>query len=236
MKSKHIEVDLQEPVLQVQCDEPDSEDKNRIAPVIRSVRFMPLTLESLHKFWLKVRVHRNICGVEVNNNYEKFVNIFLRQEKDGSVSSNGLFYVIDDFIGIFYLTNIHAGIDAQMHFIFFDKRTRGRKNLCKSMIEYIFNEFEFHRLSVEVPLYASKHTFNFVESLGFANEGHKFSAIRFDGRWFDIKQYSRLRNNVAHVNLCESQTKEREALFFGLRYFKHKNKIERHFGKPHEEI
>lgn len=227
MNYKGTEVVLPEPVLQVLCEEPEGD-------IVRKVYPMAITYDNLHRFWDQIKIHRNIFNHEVNNDFQKFVSIFLSEEADGNLSTNGLFWVVDDFIGVFYVNEIRPGRDAHVHFAFFDKRLKGRRNLCKEMINYAFTILQFNRISVEIPLYASPQTFNFVEALGFVSEGFKHSYMRYDGKWFDVKLYVRLADSNLHTAIFYKNEKDEKAQIFGHRFMRFKEQIEKVFGNKNK--
>lgn len=180
---------LDEPILSVVCNEPDG-------AITRHVRFMTLEPANLKTFWEKSRQFRTLFSREVGQDFKLFLELFLRQDSKGNVESNGLFWVVDDFVGLFYMTDIRPGVDAIVHYTFFDRRHRGRKDLVRAMIKHVFERYQFRRLSVEVAMYATPSVFNFVESVGFKNEGRKRKAVRYDNDWFDLKLFGILREDV----------------------------------------
>ena len=175
--------------VQVVCHEPEGD-------ITRRVKQMALTPQNLRTFWDKARQFETLFTAEINGDFRKFLEVFLRQLPDGSVESNGLFWLVDDFVGILYLTDIIAGVDAHAHFTFFDKRLRGREELVKQMLQFVFARYKFQRLTVEAALFASPSTFKFVERLGFKLEGRKRSARMYKGQWFDVNIYGILRHEV----------------------------------------
>lgn len=171
--------------------------RERRGVVKREVRKLVFSMENINKFWEKSRKYPVLFNEEVSNDFKKFVEMFLRQVGD-QFTMDGLFWVIDDFVGVYYLNHIVPEVDAQVHYSFFDGVQNGREELTKEMITYVFNRYEFHRLSVNIPCFANDPTFNFVERLGFKFEGKKRKAAKFNGDWFDVKMYGLLREN--HLN------------------------------------
>ena len=179
-----------EPVVRVECAEPGGS-------VIREVRKMNLTPENMRTFWEQARKFKTIFNSEIRDDFQKFVKVLVTQNSDESITPNGLFWVIDDFVGVFYLTNIIPENDAQAHYTFFDGRHRGRIDLVKEMLRYAFEKYGFRRLSVEIPRYKSEKTRNFVEkSLGFRCEGKIRKSAFFDNDWYDSNIYGILREEV----------------------------------------
>lgn len=178
------------PILSAKCDEPEG-------LTTRFVRFMKLTPENLQQFWLKSRKFKVLFNSEIANDFAKFLDVFLDGGTDGmSPTPRGIFYVVDDFVGIFYMTEIIPGVDANLHYSFFDRRQKGRVQLVRTMIEYAFNHYQFRRLSAQVPLFVNKFTIDFLREIGFKREGRKRKARLYNGEWFDVNYYGILREEV----------------------------------------
>jgi RimJ/RimL family protein N-acetyltransferase len=175
-------------ILSVVCNEPES-------IVCRHIYPMQLTPENLKVFWERARKLRTIFANDVNGDFKRFMEIFVSQDNDGQLRSHGLFWIIDDFVGVYYLTNI-TGIEAKAHYMFFDRRHRGREELTREMLRYVFRRYGFWRLTVDVPMYASKSTFGFVTALGFKKEGRKRKAIEYKGERFDVATFGILREDL----------------------------------------
>lgn len=178
---------LGEVILRVECDEPEGK-------IARSVRPLRMTKENLHTLFHKFGQFKTIIGKEFTGDFKQFCNLFLTQNPDGSVESNGIFWVVDDFVGIFYITDIQPGVDCVVHYSFFDRRHKGRIVLIKEMMKYVFTVLKFQRLTVKIPLYAKESVFHFTEKyLGFTKEGRLRRAEHFDDKWFDVNIYGLLR-------------------------------------------
>lgn len=169
------------------CKEPEGD-------IVRYVYPMALSLDNLRIFWEKSRQFRTVFGDEVNGDFRKFCELFISQEGD-DIRAHGLFWVIDDFVGVYYMTHI-TEVDCQVHYTFFDRRHLGREELTKSMLRYAFDRFGFQRMSVEVPMYASKHTFGFTYALGFKKEGIKRNCIFYKDQWFNATCFGLLRSEA----------------------------------------
>jgi len=157
---------------------------------------MELSIDNLKRMWELSRKYNTLFNEEIRGDFRKFLEVFLRQLPDGSVECNGLFWVIDDFIGMFYMTEIVPDTDANVHYTFFDGRHKGRVELVKEVIRYAFRHYNFRRLSVEVALYATHGVMNFVEEVGFKNEGTKRKAIWYKGDWFDVNIFGILKEEA----------------------------------------
>ena len=175
------------PVVSAICHEPEGE-------IERHVYSMPLSLENLKTFWEKSKDFTTVFGDEVNGDFKKFCELFISQEGD-EFRAHGLFWVIDDFIGVYYVTHI-TEVDCQVHYTFFDRRHKGREDLTKALLRHGFELFGFRRMSVEVPMYASHHTFGFTAALGFKKEGRKRKCVFYKGEWFDSTCFGLLREEA----------------------------------------
>lgn len=175
-----------EPILSVKCSEPDGE-------IVRHIKLTELSFERLKEIWNQVSQHDVLFNDFIQKDFDSFVRLFIRQTAEG-FEPTGLMWDVDD-VGLLYLHNIIPFHSAQAHFVFWDKRVRGREELLRQMLEYIFREFRLRRIEVEVPLYA-RIAMGIVERLGFQKEGRKRKAVRWKGDWFDLNLYSILPEDL----------------------------------------
>lgn len=179
---------LDTPVLEVECHEPHKVITRRVYP-------LQFTGENIVTFWEKARRFRVLFSDEIAGSFQKFLEVFASQDEHGNIFGHGLAWVVDDFTGVFYMTDIKT-TEATVHFSFFDGRFRGRLPLVRQMIKYAFERYNFIRLNVEIAKYADEKTFNFVEAIGFKEEGRKRKAVRFNGDLFDVIYYGLLREEA----------------------------------------
>jgi RimJ/RimL family protein N-acetyltransferase len=175
-------------VATMECNEPEG-------VVTRNVWFMPLSMDNLKTLWEKSKQFDVLFTEEVRQSEQKFLELFLYEGPNGP-ETRGLFFVVDDFVGVFYMDHIVPGIDAHVHYSFFDRRQKGRVKLVKKMLRFAFESYGFRRLSVEIPLYATYNTRKFVEEIGFKVEGRKRKGTQYKGEWFDVLQYGILREEI----------------------------------------
>ena len=160
----------------------------------RNVYFMTLSPENLRTLWEKSQHYHNLFGFEIEGNFERFASLMFRGDEN-SIAPTGLFWVVDDFVGLFYMTRIIPNVDALVHYIFFDKIHKGREKLMEAMILYAFETFNFKRISVELPDYASGYAFNMIEDLGFNLEGCRQKASENKSGWHDVFLFGMTREN-----------------------------------------
>jgi len=179
-----------EPVVSALCVE------SKVGKVKREVRPLYFTPENLKKFWEKSKNFKTLFGREIGEDFHRFISVLANPRGETPIESTGLFWVIDDFVGVFYLTDIQPGIDAKVHYSFFDKKHIGRVKLTREMVKYVFGKYKFRRLTAEIPYYASNYVFKFVEEVGFTKEGRKRKAALYDNNWFDINCYGILKEET----------------------------------------
>jgi RimJ/RimL family protein N-acetyltransferase len=178
------------PILSSVCNEKEGSVTRHIYPFIH-------TKESLNRFFEKSKDLKTIFSKEFFGDFETFMSKFFTRDEKGNPVPQGLFWIVDDFIGMFYLTDIYAGIDASCHYLFFDKKHYGREELTKQMLRYIFDAYKFHRLSVELPNYASQSTRRFIMNIGFSYEGKKRQSNILNNVWYDTNFYGILKQDLA---------------------------------------
>lgn len=167
------------PILSVLCEEPKG-------TVTRKVYSMELSRENLHTFWQKSSKFPILFNSDVRGDFTRFCELFLEQNYDGTVVPRGLLWMVDeDMVGVFYLTEINfETADAVAHFSFFDGRLRGRFELVKRMIDFVFHKYQLYRLTVKLPAYVAPATMGFTKKLGFKIEGKtKGTSLKDDKRY-----------------------------------------------------
>lgn len=180
-------------VLEVECNEPEG-------TVTRSVRRPQLTLEKLRYYYENLKDFDVIFNEYVENSFRGFVGQFIQQDASGNIIPTGLIWEVDD-VGILMLQDIRPEYEALAHYNFWDQRFRGREELCREMLRYLFNKYGFHRIITEVGLYA-KPAMNAVERIGFEKEGRKREATLYkpndadEAEWWDVNLYSILEHEV----------------------------------------
>ena len=179
------------PLFSVSCHEPEGEYVRNVYPLI-------FTPENIQKFAQKALQFPTLFGREIKD-VSDMVSMFFEVQKDGTFKFKGssVFYVVDDFVGVFSLTDFSYDYsDAIAHYTFLDRRHKGRTPLVKAMMKYAFDTFKLNRLSVEVPLYTKEDLRHFITGCGFTLEGKKRKAIKYDGTLFDILLFGILKSEV----------------------------------------
>lgn len=181
-------------ILRTLCKEPEGN-------VVRSVSPAVLSIPTLRYYWEKLSQFRVLFNRHIED-FDDFIESFLTQDRYGNIQGTGLVWNVDD-VGLIYVTDIYPGFQATGHFVFWDRRQRGREGLCLHFIQYLMRDLELHRLVCEIPLYIQP-TLRFVERLGFVREGTLRQAAMYEGKWFDVAMFSILDSEIA--GLLERRT------------------------------
>jgi len=176
-------------VLSHLCKEPEGEFE-------RSIRLMPLSGPNLKNFWEKAKVHRTLFNEEIRGDFKEFLKVFISENAAGNIEPNGLFWVMDDFAGVYYLSKIVPGRDAQAHVNMLDGRFKGREEISKRLLLHAFEEYGFHRLTVQVPVYIKPNVIRFIRRLGFVSEGRIREVVPYKGKWFDVFVFGILKDEI----------------------------------------
>jgi RimJ/RimL family protein N-acetyltransferase len=118
-----------------------------------------------------------------------------------------------EFVGLLLLTGITPGVDALVHFVFFDRNLVGKRGLILNWLDQCFEEFQLQRVSLEVPETVEVLASFARRKLGFkyegedrdptlkhqdavhqAKQGSRKEKAHFDkGEWHDILRLRLLR-------------------------------------------
>lgn len=111
-------------------------------------------------------------------------------------------YKDDQLVGLVLCNHIRIPLDAQCHFLFWDKSLIDKRELCRSMMRWAFTNLPVVTLRVEIPTYA-RHLLGFVrKALRFRYEAEgrgpkplteaeaksvcrKHKTILYNGEWHD---------------------------------------------------
>lgn len=176
-------------VLSHLCHEPEGDFE-------RSVSLMPLSIQNLKTFWERAKIHRTLFNEEIKGDFREFLKVFVAENAAGDIEANGLFWVMDDFAGIYYMSRIIPGRDALTHVNMLDGRFKGREEITKRLLQHAFDEYGFQRLTVHVPVYIKPNVIRFIRRLGFVSEGRIRKVVPLHGKWFDVFAFGILKDEI----------------------------------------
>lgn len=179
-----------EPLFTVICEEPEG-------TFTRNVYLAKFTPNFLRDLWERQKKYKTLMGREIST-FPEFVDFFVKlvETKEGiKYEPRGICLVIDDLVGIFWISDITWPAYVEAHYTFFDGRHKGRENLVKAGCQYVFDILKINCIYVCVALYA-KLPIRFVESLGFKKEGRLRARRLYRGSWWDVNSYSLLKEEL----------------------------------------
>ena len=83
---------------------------------------------------------------------------------------DALWFETEDGNGVLYATSIMVGLSGIGHFVFFDRRLKGREGLVMSVLRYVMAGADLKKMNVYLPAYAGSAR-HFLDRLGFKHEG-----------------------------------------------------------------
>ncbi len=119
----------------------------------------------------------------------------------------------DTLCGIFILNQVRLGLDAQGHFIFFDRVLVNKKTLCLTMMNKVFadEQLDLHAIRVDLPVYAGRLAGFLRKALFFKYEAERrlptkeakvasrrHQAAYYNGRWQDVLLLSITKDEFHH--------------------------------------
>jgi hypothetical protein len=131
MESPYL--DGNEILFQATCEEPEG-------TFLRVARPLIFTPDNIGRLWEKVNKFPTLMGIEIKD-LQDMLNFFVKDYGNGTLQARGLCAQIDDLQGIFWLTDIEWPKQASIHYTFFDRRHKGRVDLCKEAVKYDTNVY-----------------------------------------------------------------------------------------------
>jgi len=173
--------------MKVLCKEPEGETE-------RQIWQFSFTRENTLKLYEKAKQFPVLFGRPLNG-LEDFTSFFITQNLSGDAEPMGLIWIVDDFVGMFYVNEI-SDTECSVHYSFFDRRHKGREELVRSMAKMLFERYKFVRLNAYVPAYAGLRVRLFIEKCGFKIEGRKRKAAWWKEKWFDTYMFGLLPEDL----------------------------------------
>lgn len=149
-----------------------------------TVRHMTIGTDwkKLEALWARLQTFRTLFSDITRGDFQNFVA--------QATSADSLWLEIlkgNEVVGLFSIEGLHKIVDVEAHILFFDRDTSsaGRVQLCKRLMEWLFDRLPIQRVSVHVPtIYYA--TVRLAKNVGFKTEGKKRQAVLIGGRWNDI--------------------------------------------------
>lgn len=133
-----------------------------------TIEELNLDIDILRTFWDNAKKHRTLFNREIRNDFTNFCSLFLEGDSVETLRPKGLFWKVstndNPFLGILYITRIEIGLDAMVHFSFFDSKLGDRANLLKYMCRHIMLKYGFRRLTAEIPDYGGRPRISYTNT------------------------------------------------------------------------
>ena len=137
--------------------------------------------------------------LECWNKLKAFDKIFHKEpsfERFRSTMLHPKVVVVEAEFGLFIAKEVPGRPwDREVHIPFWDKKLSAHKELCKSLLVWLFFQFELERITA----YVAEHSpaiRRFVEKLGFIREGCLRKGMNYRGELMNLYIYSMLRDEV----------------------------------------
>lgn len=154
------------------------------------VRMMSLTWNKLLLIWAQLKRFRTLFSDLTKGDLENFIRYISSRDTLWLEVYKG-----KELVGIVTLEGMHKIIDVNAHVLYLDRDLADKVEVSKKIISWLFENFPFQRISVEVPeMYYA--TSRLVMNLGFRKEGKKRQAVLMGGKWLDVYLFGLIRSEV----------------------------------------
>lgn len=155
------------------------------------MRELGLYPQKLRFIWEQIQLFKALFSDMTRGDFDNFKRMILSKE-------SFWMEVVDDkdrLVGIMYLTNTQWVIDADVHIIFFDRQLSEKAPLCKLVLQWVFENFPYRRLSATIPaIYFA--TIRMAKKAGFKTEGIKRESQLIGNKWVNEELLGILRSEV----------------------------------------
>lgn len=170
---------------------------NREAP--EGTHILVGTIDKLIDVWNRISVISGVFDDFTRGKPEGFLQLFF--------SRDTYWLERDDGNGILYFTMIQPRLSALAHVIYWDKRLRGREAFTMNCLLFGVNLFDLQKVNIYLPEFVHAGI-NFVERLGFQQEGKLRRWSLTNGKLYDILWYGMTREEVINgAGLLSEQDK-----------------------------
>lgn len=151
-----------------------------------------LTSQKIQELWIEFSQHDSLFSDYTEGKVEPFLDVLF----DNRAIVAEVYNVTDDRpAGSMMLNKIIPYFDAQAHFTQWDSNVRHKDPLFHQMMKIWMDQFELHRLSVELP-YHQRGVIRLIERLGFKEEGTRREGSIHKGAWIDLAMFGILKTEL----------------------------------------
>lgn len=147
----------------------------------KGVRFLQIeSMEQVQSLWEKFA---SISGL-FDDFHRDRADLFVQKLK----SPNTVWLELEDGNGLYYLTNVIPNLSATGHFVFWDRKLKGREELTMDVMRWLMSKVPLVKVNSYQPDYA-KAARRFAENIGMKREGIIRRWSYSDGKLFDMFVY-----------------------------------------------
>lgn len=155
-----------------------------------AVREMELTPYKLDALWNMLQRYKTLFSDFTRADPANFINVI-------SAPHTMWFEIVeyDAVVGIVWFGELHQMVDCTAHMVFFDRAPAEKINVCRTLMQWMFDNFPLRRMTVTPPeIYHA--TSRLLLKLGFTLEGRKREAFLIGGKWNDQLIYGITRQEA----------------------------------------
>jgi len=120
-------------------------------------------------------------------------------------------------VGVVLADSIKPEWDAKIHYLFWDKRQKGRQRVLLVALKWLMKEFMLKRVTAEIMQYAYS-ALRRAKKIGFMLEGRKRAGTIWNGNYADVFLFGLLTDEITEESIKNAFIKRtpEEASWFGL--------------------
>lgn len=170
------------------------------------------TVQSVDFLWREAAKYEFLFSDATLGDPERFVQYLL--------SPGVMIFLVsceEEPVGILYADQVREGIDARVHYLFWDRHPKGRQRLLLTAMRWFLDTFELHRFNMEIPVYAFA-ALRRMKKMGIRIEGRRRQGIFFRGKWQDLLLFGVTRSELSDAALTSAKLARtaEEADWFGV--------------------
>ncbi len=151
-----------------------------------------LTPQKIQELWIEFSQHDSLFSDYTEGKVEPFLDVLF----DPRAIVAEIYNITDEVpSGSILLNKIIPHFDGMAHMTQWDSNVRRKDPLFHEMMRLWMDEFDLHRLSVEVP-YHQRGVIRMIERLGFQKEGTRREGSVHKGKWIDLAMFGILRSEL----------------------------------------
>jgi hypothetical protein len=150
-------------------------------------KILELTPQKIEEIWQKLQ--------QIKGLFDDFatgrIDVFLR----GLLNPATIWLELSDGNGIIYATDVVAGLSAQVHFVYWDRKLAPRRQFTLKCLQWLVNVADLQKVNAIIPSFCTA-AIHFAKKLGFTVEGVIRRYSLNGGRLYDAVHLGMIREEV----------------------------------------